>query len=139
MSKVSGRLGKLAVSTDGSAYTDVGEVTSITPGGSHETEDATSFSSSGNKENDYGESQHSLSVDYLYDEADGGQDIIRTSFQNKTKLYYRYRPAGDTTDTEQRVFQGKIDSLETSNQRNAKVASKLQVVSSGAVTYSTVP
>ena len=139
MAKVSGRSGKLAVSTDGSAYTEVGEVESIRLTSSHEDEDPTSFTSAGYKEADYGETQLSLAATYKYDEADAGQDIIRTSNQNKTRIYYRVRPAGNTTGNEQIVFQGKIDSLETPNERNAKVTCSLQVKSHATPTYSQVP
>lgn len=140
MAKVSGRLGKIAVSDDGgSNYFTIGEVTSIKPSIAHDDEDATSFTSAGNKQTDYGESQTALTVDFLYDEADTGQDKVRTSAQTKTKLLYRYRPAGDTTGTEQQTFSGKIDSLSPANERNAKVACSLQVKSDGAVTYNQVP
>lgn len=141
MAKVSGRLGKIAVSDDGgSNYFTIGEVTSIkVTGPQHDDEDATTFTSAGNKQTDYGETQTALTVDFLYDEADTGQDKVRTSAQNKTKLLYRYRPSGDTSGTEQQTFSGKIDSLSPANERNAKVACSLQLKSDGAVTYNQVP
>jgi hypothetical protein len=139
LAKKSGRLGKVAVSTDDITYNDIAEVTEISYSLAHETEDATSFTSGGVKNSDYGETQVSLSVQYLYDPADVGQDRVRTSAEGKTKIWYRYRPAGDSSGEDSIKFQGKIESLEYGNARNEKATQSLSVVSDGAITVGTVP
>lgn len=131
MAKSSGRTGTLEVSTDDSSYSTVNEIDDISFSRAHDTEDSTSFTSAGNKEADYGETQATLSFSMKRDAADAGQDVVRTSAEAKTKIYYRYKPTG-SGDTHK--FLGKIDSIETSNKRNERVMESVKVVSSGAIT-----
>lgn len=131
MAKASGRTGTLEASTDDNSYSTVGEIDDISWSLAHDTEDATSFTSAGNKESDYGETQATLSVSYKRDAADAGQDLIRASAEGKTKIYYRYKPTG-SGDTHK--FLGKIDSIEKANKRNEKVMETVKIVSSGTIT-----
>lgn len=136
MAHTKGRLGKIAVSTDGVSYTDVGGVNSLSSSDDAEEIDATDFDSAGFKEGEYGETQISLSVTVLRDEADAGQDIVRTAKNAKNLLYCRYRPY-ENAGSDQKIFQATVVTLGESNERNALVEETYEFRSSGTVTYST--
>ena len=135
MGHTKGRSGALAVD-DGGGYDDVGGVTSMSLSTSHDSIDETDFDSNGYKESAYGESQLTLSVTYLRDEADAGQDALRAASSGKTTVAARYRMvvAGGA---DQVIFTAKVNSLERSNERNADVEESVELESSGAITYST--
>lgn len=136
MALTSGRAGKLAVSAAGVTYTDVGDITNIEYNESHETEDKTTFDSAGYKESGYGETQATLSVTFRRDESDAGQDIIRTSNEAKSAIYYRVRMY-ENSGANQKTFQGKINGLSNTNARNEVVEQKLDVESTGTITSNT--
>lgn len=136
MAHTKSRLGKLAVSAAGSAYTDVGGVISIDYDEGTEAIDTTDFDSGGNKEAVSGENQSTLSVSFHRDEADSGQDIIRTAKQAGNLLYIRYRPY-ELAGADQFIAQYVLTSLKNSSARNALVECSLEAQSSGAITHST--
>lgn len=137
MGRTLGRVGMLSVSTDGIvAYVDVGAITALDYSEADEAVDDTSFDSDGHKESVAGESQSSLSATWNRDEADAGQDVVRTAKQAKAKMWFRYRPTV-AASADQMTFCGQINSLKNSNGRNALVEQSLEVSSSGAITHDT--
>jgi hypothetical protein len=136
MAHKAGRLGKVAVSAAGSVYTDVGGVFSAEATTNHDQIDATDFDSLGYKEQQYGETQVSFNVQFHRDEADAGQDIIRTAAQGKSALYIRYRQE-ETAGAKQITAQVTINSLNDSNARNQLVDQTLDAISTGTPTFDT--
>ena len=135
MAHTKGRAGALAVD-DGGGFDDVGGITSMSLSESHDSIDETDFDSGGYKESAYGETQLTISVTYLRDEADAGQDALRAASSGKTTVSARYRPtvAGGA---DQITFTAKVNSLERSNERNADVEETVELESSGSITYNT--
>lgn len=136
MAHTKSRLGKLAVSAAGSVYTDVGGIISLDYDEGTDEIDTTDFDSAGNKENVSGENQSTLSASFHRDEADSGQDIIRTAKQAGALLYFRYRPY-ESAGADQFIFTATITSLKNANARNALVECSMEAKSSGAITHST--
>jgi predicted secreted protein len=135
MAHTKGRLGQLAVD-DGGGFDTVGGITSMSLSSSHDTIDETDFDSAGYKESAYGETQLTISVTYLRDEADAGQDALRAADSGKTTVSARYRPTV-AAGADQITFTAKVNSLERSNERNADVEETVELESSGSITYDT--
>ncbi|KPJ59106.1 MAG: hypothetical protein AMJ46_12635 [Latescibacteria bacterium DG_63] len=136
MAHTKARLGMVAVSAAGSSYTDVGGLISVDYDEGDEAIDSTDFDSEGNKEVVGGEKQSTLSLSFHRDEADSGQDIIRTAKQAGNLLYFRVRPY-EAGSADQFIAQFLITSLKNSSARNALVECSLEAQSSGAITHST--
>jgi predicted secreted protein len=135
MAHAVGKSSKLAVSTDGISYTDVGGLTSVDSDQANDTADTSDFDSAGHKEQVYTFDQNKLSVSGHIDEADTGFDMLLTSLFSKTILYYRYRPETGS-GKKQYVFQGLIESLKHSSPHDGVIDYTLDVSSTGAVTKS---
>jgi hypothetical protein len=132
--------GKLAVSAAGSSYTDVGDVTECSVSTSHGKVDVSDWDSSGWKENLVGFAELTISFTHNYDEADAGQDIIRTAVQGRTQLYFRYRPGGDGSGTADEIIaQCLIDSYEDSSPNEGAVTSSGTASSTGTPTFQQQP
>ena len=135
MSDVKGFDGKLAVSAAGSVYTDVGGVTECSLSTAHGKIDVTDWDSAGWKENLVGLSELTLSFTHNYDEADTGQDIIRTANESPAQLYFRYRPMGDGSTQREVIAKYNIDSYEDSSPNEGAVTSSASCSSTGAPTF----
>lgn len=137
MAHTKGRLGALAVD-DGGGFDDVGGITSMSLDEAHDTIDETDFDSGGYKESAYGETQLTLSVTVLRDEADAGQDAMRAASSGKTTVTARYRPTV-ASGADQISFTAKVNSLGRGNERNADAEETYELESSGTPTYDTQP
>jgi len=140
MGDVRGFDGKLAVSAAGSVYTDVGGVTEVGFSHARGKIDVSDWDSSGWKENLVGFGEITLSFTHNYDEADAGQDIIRTAANAGSQLYFRYRPGGDGSGTKDEMI-GKymLDSYEDSSPNEGAVTSSGSASSTGAPTFQAQP
>ena len=140
MADVTARIGKVAVSTDNVTYTDLGGVKdydfSRTDG---ETIDVTDFDSGGWKEHLVGLAGGSVSFTMNYDEADAGQDILRTSNSARTQIYYRIRPMGDNSGDAEYIWQGTITSLTISGSVDSAVEMSADVEFTGTATEQAQP
>jgi len=137
MAENKARLGKLAVSTNGSAYTDVGELKSCNLALDKDMADSTSYDDSGYKSEVAVLQQVTISGSCNYDEADAGQTILLTSINAQTQIYFRWRPLGDDVGTDKEyIFQGN-----PTGSIDGEVGGLLELsfdaASSGTVTYQT--
>lgn len=112
MADVAGRDYVLEVSTNGSSYTEVGGLKSASDSFSHNMIDTTDNDSAGWSSSMSGTSTLTASFTLNYDELDSGQDMIRTSNEGKTSLYYRLSPAGRTAGNREIKGQAYITSFE---------------------------
>lgn len=133
------RGGKVAVSTDNITYTDVGEVTDASLSTGLTEIETTNYDSNGDEEHLVGISNYSLSTTANYEKTDAGQEIVRTSRANKTQIYYRYRPAGDSSGEDEWSAQGTITSLDIGGGVGDKVDMSFDVKFTGTVTYGSQP
>lgn len=135
MADVTARIGKIAVSADDVTYTDLGGLTDYdltrTDG---ETIDVTDFDSNGWKEHLVGLAGGSASFTLNWDEADAGQDIVRTANSARTQIYYRIRPAGDASGAVEYIWQGTITSFGISGAVDGKVELSFDVEFTGEAT-----
>lgn len=91
MAKIAGLNGRFYVSSDGgSNYTLFGGATDVSLSGSQDAYDVTSKDSSLYKEYLAGRKTATLDVSCFWDEADAGQDIVRTAFFAGTNVYVRF-------------------------------------------------
>jgi hypothetical protein len=141
MAEIKGRNGKLAVSTNGTTYTDLGSVTDVSFPFARGTIDITNFDGAGWEESLSGIGSFSISATLFYDEADSGQDILWTANENDTILYYRWRPAGDLVDgiAMQYIFQANLTSLEQSQAFDGAAQLTLEAKATGAPTIQVQP
>ena len=135
MSHIIGDVGKIAVSTDGITYIDLGGVTSVDQDITNDAVDTTDFDSLGWKEKLYGNSEASLSITMNYDEVDAGQAILVAAAVGKTGLYFRYRPE-ELATKDQFIFQGVLTSLSDGSPQGDKVEMTADVESNGVVAKS---
>lgn len=91
MAKIAGLNGRFYVSSDGgSNYTLFGSATDVSLSGSQDTYDTTTKDSSLYKEAIAGRKSATLDVSCFWDEADAGQDIVRTAFFAGTNVYVKF-------------------------------------------------
>lgn len=119
MAKALGSGAILSVSTDGSSYTAVGKVKSISLPPSVNMIDATDNDSSGTKEKLPGDSEFKLSVTCNYDISDAAQTTIISGCAAKTLLYFRYRPKGTATGEIQYVGSGYLSKCSVESKHEA--------------------
>ena len=141
MGDVKGFDGKLAVSAAGSVYTDVGGVTECSIGTATGKIDVSDWDSAGWKENLVGLSELTLSFTHNYDEADAGQDILRTAANAGTQLYFRFRPAGTGSGSlDEIIALYLIDSYDAPSSPNeGAVTGSASCSSTGAPTFQQQP
>jgi predicted secreted protein len=140
MADEAGFEGKLAVSAAGSVYTDLGGVTECSVATATGKIDVTDWDSAGWKENLVGLAELTISFTHNYDEADAGQDILRTANQGRTHLYFRYRPGGDASGVgDEIIAKYLIDSYEDSSPNEGAVTSSGSASSSGTPTFQQQP
>lgn len=119
--------------------TVVGGVVSLTSNIAHDHADSTDFDSAGWKEKMYDESEVTWSVECLRDEADTGQDNLRTAATGKTAVTLDYRPYNNAgADQYELTTNAFVSSHEVTNTRGEVVKDKYDLVSSGAVTFGTI-
>lgn len=135
MAENKARLGKLAVSTDGVSYSDVGELTSCNISFDKDRADATSYDDSGYKNEVAVLQMATVSGEGNYDETDAGQVILLTALNNQTAIYFRWRPLGDAVVKEW-IFQseptGSVD-----GDVGSVATFSFDAPSKGTVTYQT--
>jgi len=134
MADITARSGKLDVSTDGVTYTDIGGIKDYDLSYDGGTIDVTDFDSAGWTELLAGIRSASISLTMNYDEADAGQDKIRTGNENGSILYWRIRPRGDGTGLQETIFQGIITGLSESGATDGAVECSVDVATTGAPT-----
>lgn len=137
MAENKARLGKLAVSTDGNSYTDVGELTSCNISFDKDRADATSYDDSGYKNEVAVLQMVTVSGEGNYDETDAGQVILLTALNNQTAIYFRWRPLGtDVGSNKEWIFQseptGSVD-----GDVGSVATFSFDAPSKGTVTYQT--
>ncbi len=92
MSKIAGRLQKLAISTDGgSTYTDINGIVDADLAMENAELDTTTHDDTNSRSYIYGRFSGTINATLKWDDADTGQDTLITSFLNKTILDYRFR------------------------------------------------
>lgn len=131
MSGVKGFDGKLAVSTTDSGYTDVGGMTQASVSINRNLIDTSDWDVDW-VTNLVGRGSIALSFTHNYDEADAGQDIIRTASEAGTQIWFRYRPMGDGAGQKEFRMQGTLESYDDTSPNDDKVESTGSVTSNGA-------
>ena len=136
MAIIVGRNSRIATSTDGATYHDIGKLTSGSLGFAIDIADATTNDSAGFKEGEYADAQASLDATFKFDSSNTSQgQILTEAFTNKTKIYFRVRPkvlAGE----KQWVFLATIGDLTLDMSTGEVEEMSLSATSSGAVTIS---
>lgn len=93
MSVIVGRNGRVAASTNGTDYDDLGKVVSAELTITSDIADSTTNDSGGWKEGEYADAQGALSVTMKYDSSNTAQKrIIDEMHTNRTKVWFRFRP-----------------------------------------------
>lgn len=115
---------------------DVGGLVSATMSLSNELADATDFDSAGWKEQLYAESQVTVSLECLRDEADTAQDALRTAATGKSTIAMIFEPY-DNAGADSITFTGYVTSHEVNDARGEVVTDTYEIVSSGTVTFGT--
>lgn len=136
MAKALGSGGSIAESSNGSSYTTVGKVKSISLPPSVAMIDATDNDSAGTKEKLPGDSEFKLSVTANYDSADAGQTAIIDAAAAKSPLYYRYRPKGTGTGEIQYIGTGYISKCQIDAKHESIMELSFDVEFTGGVVKS---
>ncbi len=134
MGDIPARFGKFSVSAAGSVFTALGGVTNVTDSQSGDAIDVTDFDSEGWREFLVGLQGKTMSLTLNYDEAEGGQDIVRTSAENGTIIYYKWRPRGDGVGLLETTVQAVITAIEDTSAVDSKVEMTLELQVSGKPT-----
>lgn len=140
MADIKGSAAKLAASSDGVSYTDVGGVKDISLSHSAGTIDVNDFDQATWDQHLVDRMNAVLNATMNYDEADAGQDLIRTAATTGAQYYFRYRPAGDGSGSKDEIIlQGTITSMEDTSADGSPAEMSVSVQSTGAVTYQQQP
>jgi hypothetical protein len=137
MATIIGRSEEIAISTNGSSYTAIGHVMSVTPSFSHALADETTNDSGGWEESKYADSNLSLSIDGKFNSSDAGQALLIAAATGKLTYYFRFRM--QTAGGEyQYIFQGNVESFQGGGGATGEVQPfSASVKSNGTVTIST--
>jgi len=133
MATIIGRNAKLATSTDGVTYYDIGKATSIGQSWATDMADETNNDSAGYKEEQYADSQLTFDVSGKYDSSDTGQSALMDCAFNKTKVYFRFRPTTGVGEQEW-LFQGHCADFSLDSETGSVEDFSATVNSSGTVT-----
>lgn len=133
-SAVAGYKAKVYSSTDGSTYTEVGELRDVTLNIKSEAADATSHSSAGWKEVVPTINSWSASFGALFVGADAAQDTIKSAILNRTLLYFRFDPAGTSSGLERFSGTGYITSYDIASPTNDLTTISGSIEGTGALT-----
>lgn len=138
MATIVGRHAKVAISSDGISYTDIGKVTSASMSLDTDILDETNNDSGGYKESQYGDSQASLDVSFKFNSGDGGQADLFDSYDQKLPRYFRFRPEESAGEIEY-SFQGRVSSISMDTETGAVEDGSFTVESTGTITKATQP
>jgi len=134
MADLPGRSSLVYVSAAGSTYTQVYGVKELDFGISREADETTDHDSAGWKTSTPGLGSLSLSISGNYDEADSGQDIMRTSIIAGSVIYFKFRPAVGTSYKEA-VAQGVITGFKITPGNSGVIPFSAEVQLTGALTW----
>ena len=134
MADTKGYAGKLAVSPNGSSYTEVSGLTDVSMPMSRNTIDTTDFDSGEDEEHLAARRSGTLSVTANWDEDDAGLMIVHDAFHAGTACYVRWRPRGNTVGYKEYLFSGTVTSFEESSPNEDKAEVSFEVTKSGALT-----
>lgn len=137
---IAGYNGVFYVSTDGgTTYVAVGEVQDVTLTWKLNMLDSTSHSSAGSKNNTPGLDEWSASVGALSIFADAGQLAVQAALVPRTRLKFRFDPAGTTSGKPRREGFGYISQWVEKQPVSALVTEDLTITGDASLTYSTQP
>lgn len=140
MGDTKGYAGKLAVSPNGSGYTDVGGLTDVSMPMSRGTIDTTDYDSGEDEEHLSSRRSGSLSATANWDEDDAGLMIVHDAFHAGTPCYVRWRPRGDGSGLyKEYLFSGTVTTFEESSPNEDKAEVSFEILKSGALTNQTQP
>ncbi len=92
MSKIAGRLGRVAISTDGGAsFTDVNGISDMTFNTTTEEIDVTTHDDNIFRTFIQGRKEGSLDLSMMWDEDDPGQNALRNAYFGATQPQFRFR------------------------------------------------
>lgn len=133
MAKKVSRLASVYVSTDDVTYTKIGRMASGTLSRTTGTEEATDYDSGDDEEFEHGFRNSTLQIECNRDDADTGQEMVKTSHDDQTKLYYRWRYQDNVGDDEF-VQQGLVTNFDDKNTKKQLQGLSISVQLSGAET-----
>ncbi len=136
MAKSLGSNAGIALSVNGVTYSAIGKIKSITLPPSVNMVDATDNDSGGYKEKLPGDTEFKLSVTANYDNSDVGQIAILDTLDQKTPMYFRYRPKGTSTGEIQYVGSGYASKVSIDSKHESIQELSFDVEFSGPVTRS---
>lgn len=135
---IAGYNGVMYVSTDaGSTWTAVGELRDVKIKIANKMLDATSHSSGGYSNNNPGNQEWSATVGQLAIFADAGQVVVAAAVAGKTRLKFRFDPAGTATGKPRREGFGYIADWEESQPLGDLETQDLSITGDGQLTLST--
>ena len=139
MGDVAGYNATVAISTNGSSYTAIGGVKDASLAKGHSPFDVTDFDSGAWEEAIAGRGAWTFDFTMNYDEADTGWELLVAQHLLNTKLYFRYRPRGDTTGYKEYIFQGFVTALDDSSPNDGAAETSCSVQMSGTPTRQNQP
>jgi predicted secreted protein len=128
---------KVAISTDGTTYNDIGEVRNVRVQVAGENIDVTSFDTSGWRDRIIGLSDWTFSAGSFYLEADTAQDNLWSAITGRTSVYLRLRPKGNSSGADEYIGQCQITAYSIEGAVDDAFATELEGVGMGAITKST--
>jgi predicted secreted protein len=135
---IAGYNGVFSVSPDGgTTWTAVGELQDVTLKLATKMLDATSHASAGNEEYTPGNTNWTATVQALAIFADVAQAAITAALTPKTKLYFRFDPAGTATGKPRRQGYGYIEDWEEKEPNAELETVNLTIRGTGILAFST--
>lgn len=101
-----GRNAKLAVSTNGTTYNDLGEMKTCSLSADKSMADITSYDDAGWEDQRPVSRSVNVSFEMNYDESNVAQANLATAIMGESLLYFRYRPDGDGGSAKEIIFSG---------------------------------
>lgn len=137
---IPGYNGLAFVSTDGGAtYVAVGEMRNVTLNIKVDQLDASSHSSAGHKNRIPGLDEWDATVEVLSIFADAGQAAILAALTAKTRLKFRFDPAGAATGKPRREGFGFFSSWSEKQPTGELVSTDVQITGDGELAFLTQP
>jgi hypothetical protein len=137
MAENKARVGELAVSTDGSSYSDVGHVLSCNIAFDKNKADITDYDDAGYVRETTITQRATISGECNYDPTDAGQAILLTALHGQTAIYFRYYPKGNTGGFPKYIFTSEPTGSVDGDQGGVLTLS-FDAPSDGTVTASTI-
>lgn len=141
MAKQVSRDGTIEVSSNGSSYTAIGNVTSITYDHSVDTHDATDYDSGEFDETQKGHERMTLQVNFNTNESDAGQGMLPAARAATSSPYwFRFRPTVGSGVNDEFIFRGRVTSYKPADGTLRDILKgSFSVSSTGSVTEQTQP